>query len=123
MPEATPSDVAVEIDTHLDDTKIQTIIDRVGREVGRAYDDSTVVFDDTQHQSDFEATLTALRIAEGWDRRAEEVSTGGTSESYETSEIENLRKRVRRLDPGEEFGYSSDIIRDTDRHTTTGGDQ
>jgi hypothetical protein len=120
MPDATPSDVRTEIETHLDDSEISDKIARVSREIDREYDgESSVSFADTQHRTDFEAALTALRIAEGADRRAETASSGGTSTTYETSEIENLRKRVRRDDPGETFGHAGQIVRDTDRHTST----
>jgi hypothetical protein len=116
-----PSDVEVEIDTVLDDSKISSLLDRVEREIDRQYDEADIKFDDTQHRVDFEAALTALRIAEGWDRRAESEQSGGTSTTYETAEIDNLRKRVRRLDPGEEFGRSGRVVRDDGRHISTTG--
>lgn len=119
-------DVRVEITTNLTDTDIQGasgnggLLARVEREIDRQYDASSgVTFADTQHRVDFEATLTALRIAEGRDRRAEEAQSGRSSTAYETSEIQNLRKRVRRLDPGEAFGRSGRVIRDDDRHIST----
>lgn len=131
MPEATASDVRLEIDTVLEDAEIQGASDdpdddgllgRIEREIDREYaDDPDVTFEDTQHRADFEAVLTALRIAEGLDRRAEEAQTGRSSRSYETSEIANLRKRVRRLDPGDAFGYAGSTVRDTGRHISTGG--
>jgi len=118
-----PSDVEVEIDTVLDDSKISSLLDRVEREIDRQYDEADIKFDDTQHRVDFEATLTALRIAEGLDRRAESEQSGRTSTTYETDEIDNLRKRVRRLDPGDEFGRSGKVVRDEGRHiSTTGSD-
>lgn len=114
MVEAIPSDVRVEIDTHLDDSAISDILTRIKRGWQRAYDGSD--FDDTQHIADFEATLAALRIAEGRDRRAEDVQSGRTQQTYETAEIDNLRQRLRRLDPGEEFGHDGSVVRDTDRY-------
>lgn len=126
MPEASASDVRVEIDTHLDDSDIEGadgdggLLARIAREIDRAYDDDLeVVFADVQHRQDFEAVLTALRIAEGKDRRGESVQSGRTSTTYEASEIENLRKRVRRADPGDEFGHAGSVVRDTDRHVST----
>ena len=117
MPEAAVADVRVEIGTKLDDPDVNSILARIEREWQRVY--GADQFDDAQHIADFEATLAALRIAEGVDRRAEQSSAGPVSTTYETSEIANLRKRVRRLDPGDEFGHSGRIRRDTRRHTST----
>jgi hypothetical protein len=116
MAEALPADVRVEIDTHLDDPAISDILTRIEREWQRASDSSD--FEDTQHIADFEATLAALRIAEGRDRRAEDVQSGRTQQTYETAEIDNLRQRVRRLDPGDSFGRPGHVVRDSDRYTT-----
>lgn len=113
------TDVRVEIDTKLTDSDISDILSRIEREINRQYPDPDFV--DNQHRKDFEAVLTALRIASGRDRRGESVSSGRTETTYETSEIANLRGRVRRLDPGDEFGYSSSIIRDTNRHISSSG--
>ena len=121
MPEAEPSDVRFELDTQLDDAELTGLIERVAREIDREYEDSpSVTFEDAQHRSDFEAVLTALRIAGGRDRRSESVATGRSQVTYETSEIDTLRQRVRRTDPGDQFGYSSNIIRDTGRSIATG---
>jgi len=117
MPEATPTDVKRDIDTYLDAPDIAAIIVRVEREWQRAYDVSD--FDDAQHIADFEATLTALRIADGRDRRAESEQTGRTSTTYEASAVDALRKQVRRLDPGTMFGRGSSIIRDDDRYVSS----
>lgn len=113
MAEATASDVRVELDTDLANSEITDILSRVERDWKREY--ASGDFQDTQHIQDFEATLTALRIASGRGRRAESESRESASIDYETSEVENLRQRVRQLDPGDVFGRSS-IIRDTDRH-------
>jgi len=129
MPEATADDVRVEIDTVLDDAEIEGAADddtddgllgRIEREWTREYDASD--FENTAHIRDFEAVLTALRIAEGRDRRAEESQTGRTAQTYEASEIQNLRKRVRRADPGDKFGHSGTIRQDSDRHITSTGE-
>jgi hypothetical protein len=117
MAEATASDVRVEIDTALDDPAIAELVQRIEREWQRHY--TPDAFADRAHIADFEAALTALRIAEGRDRRAESASTGRTKTDYETQEIEHLQQRVRRLDPGDEFGHSAIIRRDSDRHITT----
>jgi len=128
MPEASADDVRVEIQTQLRDSDIQGddgeggLIARVAREIDREYDGTDTTFEDSQHRQDFEAVLTALRIAEGLDRRAETVQTGRSSTTYETSEIRNLRKRVRRLDPGDEFGHSGRVIRDDGRNISTTGE-
>jgi len=116
-----PTEVRVEIDTHLDNEDVDDLLDRVEREIDREYDGTSITFEDSQHRMDFEAALTALRIAEGRDRRAEQVQSGRSSTTYETVEIDNVRKRVRRLDPGEEFGRSGRIVRDDDRHISTTG--
>ena len=117
MPEATPSDVRVEIDTNLDDPQIAALLQRIEREWQREY--QATAFEDDQHVADFEAALTALRIVEGRDRRAETVQSGRTSTTYEASEIKAIQKRVRRLDPGDSFGHSATLQRDTDRHVTS----
>lgn len=115
-----PSNVRVEIDTALADSDINGILDRVERDINREY--SGDPFDDTQHRQDFEATLAALRIASGRDRRAETRQSGRTSVEYEASEVQSLRKRVRRLDPGDAFGRSSSVVRDSGRNiSSTGG--
>jgi hypothetical protein len=118
MPEATPNDIRVEIDTNLDAPQIAALLQRIEREWQREY--QATVFNDDQHVADFEAALTSLRIAEGRDRRAETVQSGRTSTTYEASEIKAIQKRVRRLDPGDTFGHSATIRRDTDRHVTSG---
>ena len=115
MPEASEDDVRVEIDTTLDAGDIARILARIEREWQRVYDAEE--FDGTQHIADFEASLAALRIAEGRDRRAERTSSGRASVSYETSEVDSLEKRVRRLDPGDEFGRSASLTIDRDRYT------
>lgn len=117
MPEASPSDVRVEIDTGLDDSDITAILDRVEREWQREYQSDA--FEDAQHIQDFEATFAALRIAEGRDRRASSHSFTGESTTYEEDEIAALRKRVRRDDPGDTFGRASNIRLDNDRHIST----
>lgn len=124
MPEASASDVRVEIDTGLSDGDIEGssgdggILARIEREWKRQYDSSD--FEDTQHIQDFEAALAALRIAEGRDRRASDSSVGDSSISYEADEISQLRKRVRRADPGNEFGHPGSVHRDSDRYVTSG---
>jgi hypothetical protein len=117
MPGATPIDVRIEIDTDLDDPQIAALLRRIKREWQREY--RATVFEDDQHVADFEAALTALRIAEGRDRRAETVQSGRTSTTYEASEIKALQKRVRRLDPGDTFGHSATLRRDMDRYVTS----
>jgi DNA/RNA-binding domain of Phe-tRNA-synthetase-like protein len=117
MPEASADDVYVEIDTHLDDSDITDLLQRLEREWQREYDPE--IFEDSQHIQDFEAVLAALRIVEGRDRRAEEATSGRSSTTYEASEIANLRKRVRRADPGDEFGHAGSIRRNDDRHISS----
>lgn len=117
MPEATASDVREVIDTHLEDPDLTDLIARVERAWQREYDTSD--FSDAQQIADFEAALTALRVAEGRDRRAESEQSGRTSTTYETSAVDALRTQVRRLDPGGAFGRASTLVRDADRHTTT----
>jgi hypothetical protein len=114
MVEATVDDVREEVDTVLEDAEISALLDRVEREWQREYD--ATEFIDTTHIADFEALLTALRIAEGRDRRAESEQSGRTSTTYEISAVDALRKRVRRADPGTEFGHPGGLVRDTDRY-------
>ena len=123
MPVATPTDVHAELDTNLSDSDIITVLERVERDIDREYG-ATPGFSGPQHRTDFEAALAALRIAvanapDGQDRTAEEVSTGASSVRYETDIVAALRKRVRRRDPGNAFGSSPMIRRDTDRHIST----
>lgn len=129
MPTATASDVRVEINTYLSDAEIEGdsndasddgILGVIERDIDRTYTDPG--FEDTAHRRDFEAVLCALRIAEGRDRRAESETSGRTTTEYETSTVESLRRRVRRLDPGSEFGHPGSITRDTDRHIASTSD-
>jgi hypothetical protein len=117
-----PSDVRIDIDTVLDDPEIKAILEnRIEPEWQRHYD--TNDFDGADHIQRFEAALTALRIAEGRDRRASDVTSGRSSTTYEADEIATLRKRVRRQDPGDEFGHAGTVVRDDGRHiSTTGSD-
>jgi len=126
MPEADPDDVRDEIDTTIGGTEIARLLNRLARDIDREYDGTGVTFEDAQHRSDFEAALAALRIATGnapdaRDRTASEAQTGRTSQTYEASTVARLRKLVRRRDPGDTFGRSSNVIRDTDRHISTSG--
>lgn len=105
----TPTAVRIEIDTGLEDSAIEDILARVEREIDRAYTAPSELFDDDQHRQDLESVLAALRIVEGRDRRAEEVQTGRSATTYEETEIAQLRKRVRRADPGTEFGHAGRI--------------
>ena len=113
--------VRVEIDTSLDDSDISNVLERVEREITRKYGNSPG-FEGDKHQQDFEAALAALRIAEGRDRRASNSSARSTRVSYEVDEAAQLRKRVRRDDPGNAFGHAGTIRRDDGRHVTTSGD-
>lgn len=114
-----PTEVKVEIDTELSDSDISDILDRVEREINRAYSSGTSDFEDSQHRKDFEAVLAALRIAEGRGRRAISDDIGDSSIEYETEEIAQLQKRVRRDDPGNQFGTDGTITRDSDRYSTS----
>lgn len=116
MAEASASDVRVEIDTGLADSDITDILARVERDWKREYDSSD--FQDTNHIQDFEATLTAYRIASGRDRRTSEESRESASLKWDASETEKLRQRVMQLDPGDAFGLGN-ITRDTDRYVTS----
>jgi len=120
-----PEDVRVEIDTTLSDGEIfdtsndEGVLNRVKREINRAYESGTGPFQDSQHRQDFEAALAALRIAEGRDRRASDSSSRSTSVSYEADEIAQLRKRVRRDDPGNVFGHAGNVRRDDGRYISS----
>lgn len=118
MTEATPSDVREVIDTSLADLDISDIIDRAARDIDREY--SSGAFDNTQHRRDFEAVLTALRIATGRDRRARTASSESSSVTFGAIEIDALRSRLARRDPGEAFGRSV-VATDSDRTYGSGG--
>ena len=127
MPEATADDVRLEIDTRLSDEDIEGdpadadddgLLGRVARDWQREYASSD--FEDSQHIADFEATLTALRIATGRDPTASSESLGNWSKEYDADRVQELRVRVRRLDPGEAFG-NAPLIRDSDRYSGSVG--
>ena len=101
---ADPADVRVEIDTKLTDPDILDVLDRVARDIERAYG-SSPGFSNDGHRRDFEATLAALQIATGRDRTASQESLGNWNQTYEADRVEELRDRVRSLDPGDEFGH------------------
>lgn len=94
MPEAQSSDVRLEIDTHLDDSKISTLIERKARDIDR---DDTISGLSTEDRRDLEAILTALHIATRLDRSESSAKSGRTSVSYEQSMIEELKADARRL--------------------------
>ena len=116
MAEATISDVREVIDTDLTDADINDILARAARRVDREYNDDD--FHDLQHRADFEAVLTALNIAGGRDRRAQSVSSESASVTYEVAEINRLRSRLAKLDPGDAFGMSL-VNRDSDRYVNS----
>lgn len=116
-----PTDVKVEIDTDLGDPDINEVLERVERDVDRAYSNSD--FDNDQHRQDFEAVLGALRIATGnapdaQDRSASEVDSGRSSVVYEASVVSRLEAQVQRRDPGSAFGAGT-VLRDTDRQVSS----
>ncbi|WP_089650094.1 hypothetical protein [Halobacterium hubeiense] len=92
---ASPSDVQLEIDTYLDDSKISSIIDRVGRDIERVMDDPPAAGSDDRQ--DLEAVLAAIFIAETHDRAEESEQSGRTSATYEESMVDQLRGRAKRL--------------------------
>jgi len=119
-----PAEVKDEIDTDLSDSDINDVLSLVERDIDREYG-SSPGFSDTQHRTDFEAALAALRIAEGnapdaQDRTARQVSSGSSSVTYEAAVVSTLRQRVRRRDPGSAFGFPGSVIRDSDRYSTSG---
>ena len=113
------TDVRVEIDTDLADLDIADVLNRVERDINREYSSGLGDFADSDHRIDFEAALAALRIVEGKGRRASEETRESVRIDYETDEIDNIRQRVRRRDPGSAFGHPSTVVRDTDRHVTS----
>lgn len=100
MSEATPEDVRLEIDTYLDDTKIQRLVDRVARDIDR--DDDVGGLDPLDRQ-DLEAVLTAHHIATSHDRAESSSQSGRTSATYEQSMIDELKARARRLGATDEL--------------------
>lgn len=116
MAEASIEDVREVINTDLDDIEISDILERAARAVSLTYEDGDFV--DLQHRSDFEATLAAIWIAGGKDRRAQSVSSESASVTYEASVINQLRAQLARLDPGDEFGTSR-VNRDSDRYVNS----
>lgn len=100
MPEASPSDVHVEIETHLEDSDIEPIIDRIARDIDR---DDAVDVEDTAHRKDLEAVLAAHHIATTRDRAESQSQTGRTSVTYEESLIDELKARAKRLGATDEL--------------------
>lgn len=95
MSTATPSDVRVELNTSLDDSKITEIIERVSREIERELAEPPD--QGTDDRQDLEATLAALFIATSHDRAEESTQSGRSSVSYEQSMIDELKARAKRL--------------------------
>lgn len=115
-PVATAGDVRVELDTSLGREDIHDVLDRSARMIYRHYAADDFVDDD--HRRDFEAAVTALRIASGRDRKLERTSLGSATKEYETAVIDGLRARVRRLDPGQLFSAGG-VRRRTGRYVRT----
>ena len=108
----------VEIETNLSDSDIADILGRVERDWQREYESSA--FEDSQHIADFEATLTAHRIATGRDRTISDESLGARSLTYDSSFVAQIEQRLRMLDPGDAFAHGT-LIRDTNRYTGSAG--
>lgn len=100
MPDAGPEDVQIEIETYLDDTKIEKIISRVSRDIDR---DDGIGGLDQQDRQDLEAVLAAHHIATTNDRAESDVQTGRTSVTYEESLVDELKARARRLGATDEL--------------------
>ena len=100
MAEASPNDVRLEIETHLEDEVIMELIEKKTRDIDR---DTNVSELDTPTQRDLEAVLTAIHIATRLDRSAERVQTGQTSQTYESSMVDELRADARRLGATDEL--------------------
>ena len=100
MPEATPTDVRLEIDTHLENEKIEKVIERKSRDIDRA--DGVPALDE-QDRTDLEALLAALHIATRLDRAEASAGAGPASVDYEESMIEELRSDARRLGATDEL--------------------
>lgn len=119
----TPADdVRLEIDTGLDDPEIESLVDREERRINRTYDADD--FQDDQHRADLEALLAAIRIATSHDRAEDSITTGRTSIEYGNDLLADLRRRARRLEPGDEL-VGGGVRRDMDRSVgsaTPGGD-
>lgn len=104
-PLATVDDVRVEVETDLDDDKIEKLLERVARDIDREYgsEPPDKAFADEPHRQDFEAALTAYRIVSNHDRKYTEESVAQASKRYDGSVIDFLKERVARLDPKREF--------------------
>ncbi|WP_331232691.1 hypothetical protein [Natronorarus salvus] len=112
-PAAEPEDVESEYPfATVEEPTIGKALERTARDIYRVYDPED--FEDDTHRSDFEAALTALRLLQTHERPEESVDSGRSSIDYLNNPIADLRARIRRLDPGDEFGSS--VIRNTDRH-------
>lgn len=100
MPEASPEDVRLEIDTHLDDDKILKLIERKARDISR---DSEINGLSAEDRRDLEAIVTAIHIATRLDRAESSSKAGPVSVDYEESMIEELRSDARRLGATDEL--------------------
>lgn len=100
MAEASSSDVRVEIETYLEGDAIESVIDRISRDIDR---DSSVDVTDPQDRQDLEAVLAAHHIATTRDRAESSAQSGRTSATYEESLVDELKARARRLGATDEL--------------------
>ena len=94
MAEATPADVRIEIETELDDSTLDAVIARVGRDIDR---DDGVPTLSTQDRSDLEAVLAAIHVVTTLDRSVDSRQTGPVRMDFEEGQLEELKGRARRL--------------------------
>jgi hypothetical protein len=100
MAEADPADVRLEIDTDLENSTIQSVIDRKSRDIDR---DDGIPSMDPQDRADLEALLATIHIATRLDRAEDSVDAGPASVEYEESMIDELRADARKLGATDEL--------------------
>lgn len=113
-PLATTTDVTNLVDTDLTGVEIEPWLELTAREINRAYDSSD--FEDTDHQKDLEAALTAYRIISGLDRRPSRVSVESSTISFDQSESSFLKGLASRLEPGSELVAAGGVTRYSKRN-------
>lgn len=114
---ASPNDVQDVIETDLSLSQIQAVLDDAVFDIDQAVSETLT----TEHRTQLEKYLAALKIRQSKDRSFDEGEDESTRISYAGDEIQWLRGEVDKRDPSGTL--ASHIIRDTDRHVAATGDE
>lgn len=97
-PLAKPSDVRLEVDTSLEDSRITSVLKRVARDNDRVNNAASM---ENGLRKDLEAAMAAYHIATQLDRRVRQKSIGSGSKTYEGGSVDGIRERIIDLDPSD----------------------